>query len=209
MNTVYIYTLSDVNGNIRYVGKTNNLLARYQDHLSEALRRKSITYKNNWLFSLLSNNSVPMMEIIDEVNEADWTYWESYWIAQCKQWGFNLTNGSEGGENPPSFLGKTHSESYKEVRKNFMLSDGNPAKGGLSDEWKKKISDSNKGRKWTEAQKENFGKTVIQYSLNNEFIREWASPSIAGRSLNININGIILTCNGKRNKSGNFKWQYK
>jgi len=34
---------------------------------------------------------------LDEVPEDEWKFWEIYWISQVKQWGFDLTNGNNGG----------------------------------------------------------------------------------------------------------------
>lgn len=40
----------------------------------------------------------PIIEIIDEVPVSEWEFWEIYWISQFKTWGFDLTNGTEGGD---------------------------------------------------------------------------------------------------------------
>ena len=37
------------------------------------------------------------MIYIDEVPTEDWEYWEKYWIAQYKSWGFKLENITHGG----------------------------------------------------------------------------------------------------------------
>lgn len=37
------------------------------------------------------------MEIIEEVEDENWGYWECYWIEQFKQWGFKLKNKNNGG----------------------------------------------------------------------------------------------------------------
>lgn len=52
-------------------------------------------------------------------------------------------------------------------------------------------------------------KIVIQYDLENNFIREWANVRIASDELNINKGGIYNCCNNKTKTSGNFKWKYK
>ena len=34
---------------------------------------------------------------IDEVEDGEWRYWETYWIEQYKNWGFKLINKNKGG----------------------------------------------------------------------------------------------------------------
>ena len=93
----YIYTLSNpLNGQIKYVGKTDNIEKRYLSHLSKSKNKK--TYKDCWIYSLLSENINPLIEIIDVVPKSEWQFWEKYWISQLESWGFNLTNSTEGGD---------------------------------------------------------------------------------------------------------------
>ena len=72
------------------------------------------------------------MEIIDEVPEEEWEFWEQYWISQFKCWGFNLTNLTLGG----------YDNSYRrsDITKNKMRTSKLGTK--LPDDQKKKISDS-------------------------------------------------------------------
>lgn len=52
-------------------------------------------------------------------------------------------------------------------------------------------------------------KSVLQYSLEGEFIKEWESGKIAGETLNINNTNITQCCKGNRKSSGDFIWKYK
>jgi len=93
---IYIYSLSDPRTNaIRYIGKTINPKHRKHSHNNKA--RDKGTYKRNWINQLQSLGLRPVFEILDVV-EDDWQFWESYWIFQCKSWGFRLTNSTIGGE---------------------------------------------------------------------------------------------------------------
>ncbi len=95
--SVIIYSLSDPRTDeIRYVGKTSiSLEKRYKNHLKDCFRNKF--YSAFWIKSLLLNNIYPKIEILDIVEIDNWEFWEIYWINQCKQWGFKLTNISDGG----------------------------------------------------------------------------------------------------------------
>jgi hypothetical protein len=150
----YIYTLSDLEG-IKYVGKSNHPEKRLKIHLKES--RKKRTRKEKWIYNLLQKGEIPKMEIIDCVNQSEWSFFESYWIYQLKSWGFNLVNGTEGGEGSDGFRGKNHSlETIVKLKKisqgkNFSketrekISDAN-RKRIVSDDTKKKISEKAKNR---------------------------------------------------------------
>lgn len=89
-----IYLLVDPRTNIpKYIGKTNNITTRMYGHFSE----KTLTKKNNWLKSLKTKGLKPIVEIIDEVREEEWQFWEQHYISLYKSWGFNLLNGDQGG----------------------------------------------------------------------------------------------------------------
>lgn len=82
-----------ITNKIRYVGKTNSIKNRYYNHLSD----KSKSHKSSWIKSLKVQGLKPYYIILDEVFE-EYSFWEQYWIAQCKCWGFNLVNHTIGGE---------------------------------------------------------------------------------------------------------------
>lgn len=97
METTYIYTLTDPETlQIRYVGKTNNLSQRYKAHLNKS--RKHQVHKKNWIESLRKKKLKPIVEILDVVPINEWVFWETYWISQVKEWGFNLINYTNGGD---------------------------------------------------------------------------------------------------------------
>lgn len=127
MNKTFIYTLSDSEGNIRYVGKTNDPQHRLKKHLNEAKNKR--THKEKWIDSELNMGNLILLEIIDEVSSTEWSFWETYWISQFKTWGFNLVNGTSGGEGSDGFKGRTHSDETKEKLRNLILtSDREPTK---------------------------------------------------------------------------------
>lgn len=131
-----------------------------------------------------------------------------YGISQFKTWGFNLTNGTFGGENPPSWKGKTHTAEYKEIRRKLMK-DNNPAKN-MTDEWRANISKAHKKNKYNPiAATEVNKKKVYQFSLNGELIKIWSSITDAAKGVGIkNGCSIGAVCRGERNKAGGFKWKY-
>jgi len=130
---VFIYFLSDINGEIRYIGKTKQYLKqRLYAHIVECkTNRKS--HKISWIKSLLKNGNKPIINIIDEVPEEEWEFWEQYWISQFKCWGFNLTNLTFGGQGG---TGYKHTNKSKQKMRISKLGTTLPI------EQRKKISES-------------------------------------------------------------------
>jgi len=126
---VFIYSLHDPEtGHLRYVGKAENLESRLKSHLWDAIRGRS--HRDNWILSLRERGLKPLQFSIAEVEESDWQLWERYYIRQAKILGFNLINGTEGGEGgrqtdevrakmSRACLGRKHSA---ETRKKMSLS---------------------------------------------------------------------------------------
>lgn len=107
--SVFIYSLScPTSGNARYIGKSNNPKKRFDQHLFEKYR----SHKNHWIQSLKLNGLLPVMEIIDEVPELEWEFWEMHYISLYKSWGFDLTNGDLGWTG----LGRHSDESRIKMR---------------------------------------------------------------------------------------------
>lgn len=133
MEYTNIYILLDpITFDVRYVGKTNSAKRRLYSHIKEC-KSIRISYKINWIKSLLSKGERPIISIIDVVPISEWQYWEKYWIEQFKQWGFNLTNQTEGGDGGQGYK---HTDLAKNKMRKSKL--GKP----LSEEHKIKISKS-------------------------------------------------------------------
>lgn len=100
MKTVFVYSLNDPTrqhlGKTRYIGKAKDPYRRYEEHLD--FNRREKTYKSNWIRSLLALGHTPILEILDEVPEFEWQFWEKEWIRLYRALGFKLTNGTDGGE---------------------------------------------------------------------------------------------------------------
>ena len=116
MMIYYIYTLKDpTDGLIKYIGKTKDVEKRLKRHLSNwSLNSEPWTRKNKWLKWLKNSEMSPIIEILDTGNENNINDLEKYWIAQFKCWGFNLKNGTIGGDGV-DWTGKKHKESTKKL----------------------------------------------------------------------------------------------
>ena len=56
---------------------------------------------------------------------------------------------------------------------------------------------------------EKTSKKIIQYDLNNNFIKEYKSITEAGKENNLDISSIVKCCKGKYKTYKNFIWKYK
>jgi predicted DNA binding CopG/RHH family protein len=100
MKKIIIYDLScPLSGNIRYIGKTSRTIEeRLTQHISDTKRKNN--HVQCWIKNLLNKNLLPVINIIDEVNENEWIFWEQHYISLFKFLGFDLCNHTIGGEKP-------------------------------------------------------------------------------------------------------------
>lgn len=97
MIAVFIYALvCPVTGRIRYIGMSGNPDNRIKKHLREARVQKN--HRADWIRSLLAQGLKPELEILAQVPELDWQRWEIDYIAAFRSMGFDLVNGTDGGE---------------------------------------------------------------------------------------------------------------
>lgn len=52
-------------------------------------------------------------------------------------------------------------------------------------------------------------KSVLQFTINGEFIKEWDSIACASKGLKIGGNSIVTCCKGKYKSAGGYIWKYK
>lgn len=90
----HLYTISDVDGNIRYVGVTINPSERFYNHLHV----RKAAYSSRWIGQELRLGRRPIFKVFQTVPYKDRAAAEKYWIAYFKAAGCNLTNITEGGE---------------------------------------------------------------------------------------------------------------
>jgi group I intron endonuclease len=223
MEKVFIYILIDPESNqIRYVGKTTDIKRRFRRHINERFLHDS--YKDRWLRKIVDSNSLPEIEIIDKVDSLNWAYWEKFYISYFKSIGCLLTNGTIGGDEPPSTKGRKHTIESKLKMSNSKKGKSIPWLNNgeeRSEEHRKNLSKSCKGRKspnkgnvYTKEHRDKLSnsstvkKKVRQIDLEGNLVKIWNSISLAQKTLQ--IRHISEVCRNVRyNKtSGGFKWEY-
>ena len=193
-----IYVLQDDNGDIRYVGKTSHsLLNRLNEHILESKKGK-MSHKANWIRSCLNKGYLPLIKIIETIDNENGSLQEIYWIDRYKRQGCDLTNATLGGE------GMIPSE---ETRKK-MISKATGRK--LTDADKKKISISHLGKKLSEEHKSNMSKAQSRRWKNGVPSSEkWKSHIEKMRNLALSRKGQQMSEDARRkmSESGKIAWQ--
>ena len=215
----YIYSLAHpITEEIRYVGKTNNLIQRLQVHL----RDKAKTHKTNWIKSLLLNKMIPLIDVIDEVPVSEWGFWEKHYISLYKSWGFNLTNMADGGVG-----GDTGAEANEKRKKSL---NGH----FVSQQTRDKIGSKNLGTKRTqdvvdkmsashktaflEGRKnhlKNFNKgtsnprafKVVQKNIDGTVVKIWDYAKLAIKELGLSYTAITRCLHNHQKTAGGFMWE--
>lgn len=144
-------------------------------------------------------------------------------IYKKKEKSYNIGLGGEGAESfseetieklkqyTPWIKGRHHTD---ETKKKI----GEASRGRKkSEETRRKLSKARKGAKlnWSpskeqrQAIRNRFSKPVIQYSLQEEFIREFPSATEAENALNGKGSHIGCCCLGKRKTAYGYIWRYK
>jgi hypothetical protein len=93
----YIYKLIDpITYKIRYIGQTDNIKRRYNDHISSSLNKNSSSYnthKSCWIRKVVNSDLLPIIEIVEECNNLEESnIRERYYIEKLTIEGYKLTN---------------------------------------------------------------------------------------------------------------------
>lgn len=114
MFMVKIYALKcPISLEVRYVGKTSQSLSKRMNCHRYTYDK---SHRTNWFKSLKEKGFIPIIELIEEVEENVWPEKERFWIAHFKAQGAILCNGTDGGRGGRS--GVSHSE---ETRRKMSL----------------------------------------------------------------------------------------
>lgn len=94
--TTKIYALvCPIDGQIKYIGKSNDPVRRVKDHMLDV--RDMDVHKALWVRTLKAKKLKPELLILDEVEIGEWQYWEEFYIGYYKSLGASLFNKRSGG----------------------------------------------------------------------------------------------------------------
>lgn len=201
---------------IRYVGITSKSLEnRLYYHLKDAKHKR--THKEKWINKSIKNGfkiSIKKIKICKCLNSLKSE--EIKLIKYLKSRNYNLTNATSGGDgifNPT-----------KEVRRKISIA---TKKQVWTKERRKKLSDFKKGKpssatgiKWKlesrlklsnskKGKPSNHVRPVIEYNLDNKFIKRWNSMTEAATYHNILVTSICNNLKGKSKHCNKSIWKYE
>jgi len=236
---VSIYVLKDpFTLDIKYVGKTvHHINKRYAQHKHNFKRKTGRLNKlNSWIKNLYKKGVVPIIEVIDEVDNSIWIQAEQGYIRLFKAIGCNLKNATMGGEGAEGYKAnecskikrketlktsilwsekhKIHSVFMKEQHKLGVTKFGY---SHLSDEKRKQI-----GKNHSEKMKIRFQnnpelvnnlinsikKPVVSLNDDGSINKSFESATEAGRYYNIFNTHITKVCKGKSKKTHGMCFRY-
>jgi DNA-binding CsgD family transcriptional regulator len=97
---IFIYALLDpFTEQIRYIGKSVRPKSRLLNHCNDP----AVTWRTNWIKSVMAQGRTPMIQILEKLAHADdWQEVERRWIAYGREQGWPLTNCTDGGDGVPN-----------------------------------------------------------------------------------------------------------
>lgn len=205
MNTlvkIYIVTNCYNDPNKVYIGKTKN--SRKNNHKLKYGEQIEYTY----------------IDGTDSLLHDDWEPLESYWLEQFRQWGFEIMNINKKGGGGPEIqsqntkdkIGKKHKGRNVSLETRFKISESRKGQT-QSEETKKRKSLSLKGKiagiPKTKEHILKISKPIIQYTINNEYIKDWNSLVDVYRELGFKSGNICNNLTGRSKHAYNYIWRYK
>ena len=209
----YIYQITnDVNQKI-YIGKTENSIEkRFKEHCLDAFRERN---EKRPLYNAMRKYGIEhfYIELIEETDNPEER--EIYWIEKKQSFknGYNATIGGDGRKYIDyDLVVKTYQDlqNIKLVAKQLHHDEST-----ISKILKEKNIDIKSSIEWM---RENRGKKVGQYDLNDNFIQSFDSRGLASKYLidnhyttSVAIDAVAgrigQVCNGKRKTAYGFKWK--
>ena len=208
MKTYTVYRLENVVTKKNYIGMTSlnpqiRWRGRYRGKMNEAIHEfpLDLCWKKHIEFQTTNKNQALELE------------------AELMKW----YDSVENGYNVSAYDSHSckHSEETKKKLSESHTGEKNYWYGKhLSEEHKKKMSESLGGRIFSEETKKRmseskFGnhcaptKSVLQFSKDGEFIAEYSSIMEAERKTGFNSGHICKCCKGKLKSTGGYIWKYK
>lgn len=204
----YIYKITNQINNKVYIGQTSlNPKIRWNQHITDSKKEKN---DHRALYSAFNKYGVEnfSFEVIEETEKPNER--EQYWINfynSCSDKGYNLTLGGEGSlkinYEEIRRIWKENGECEMQKLRELTGHDIGHLKQIL-------ISLGEKPKSCYEIQKSKYGKKVLQFDKNNNFIAEYASVKEAERAMGrFTSTHITDVCNGKRKTAYQYIWKWK
>lgn len=219
-----VYKVVNLINNKIYVGITNQgYLTRWYKHCSDANTGSTFALHNSIRKYGKENFTIEVIENIDDVEvlKEREIFWIKFYNSYDRKIGYNLTLGGDGGLGRriseetkillrQSRIGKKHTEEtkrkMKEAKKKEVF---------YPEEMSRRASIGNKNRwsnpenKLKQSLNSPYSKSILQYSINNEFIQRFHSVSEAARHIHKTHGNIARCARGELKSAYGFIWKYE
>jgi group I intron endonuclease len=193
-----IYKIENIENGKLYIGSASNFLKRKSSHFCY-LRRG--THHNIHLQRAFNKSKTSFTFTLIEQTE-NLLEREQHYI-DILQPQYNICQ----------IAGRTEGVVCSEETKEKMRLSHSKRDCSRSIETKKRISEGNSGKERPQELRDRIARAlsipIIQLNREGNFIKEYASTTIASRELNITKGNINSTLKGRRKTAGGFKWKYK
>lgn len=208
---------NEVNGKC-YIGSAVDFKRRRREHLNKLRKGIHHSYflQKSWDKYGEVNFRIFILEIILDVN--DLIIREQWWIDNitCDYNMCKTAGNSLGLKRRPETIEKVRRANLGLKHPDWRNKIKSQSQGG-ENHWAygKKFTDSTKNKKSESMKKyhqENShmrNTVILEYTLDDIFVKEWSSLKEAGIYYNINPDSISNNLRGRSKSAGNKKWKYK
>jgi group I intron endonuclease len=228
MKKIGIYKITSPSGKV-YIGQSIDIEKRKFIYSKLHCKTQTQLYnslnKHGW-----ENHIFETIELCDESKLLEREiFWKQYHLFlvdnNMAKVLFHQINDGKGGNRSDEIKKKIGISNTKPKPKGFGDKMSKIHKGRKrNDQTKINMSEAHKGFKHSKETKQNMSKThkgriiiwntnpkkpIIQYDLEDNFIKEWESATEAAKSLNKPSSALSECCSGKRKKAYNYIWRFK
>lgn len=221
-NKFIVYALKDPRTKeIRYIGKSCVGLERPKSHCSPSrLKGDGMTYKSNWIKSLLKLNLKPLIEVIEECDDHESLkirelFWIEFYSKTCKL--VNSTTAKEGS----AFLTDSTKQKLKNAKKKFKESpeyknyieniSRNSKKLWKNKELRNKLieikKDLWKDPNYRKMMSDNSFKRLAKFKIQDQNGVVYNSCKEAAKILGLHASGICHVLKGKLKQTGGYTFK--
>ena len=198
---ICIYKITNPENKV-YIGYTTNLYKRKNYYKVNKGIRQTKLYNSITQYGWEQHK----IELIEECAKDELRNKEQYWINYYDSWNNGLNSNPGGG----GII--THTDETRQLIS--KMGKANKGKRAVS-HWKDKSRGEEFARNMSLARKDKpnpkNAKPVLQYDLEENFIKEWSSIKEANLYLGKDKDSSAISecCKGKRQNAYKFKWKYK
>jgi len=178
-----IYKITSPTGKM-YIGQSWNIKKRWGDYICLNCKNQPRIYNSLLKHGVDQHKFQVLLELDENITQDYLDYCEQFFMDYYREEGYDLMNlkgaGSYGKDTEETKrIKKLAAKNRKDFQKNLDIL------------------------------KELKYKSILQFDLENNFIKEYKSIQEASLENNINRSNIGSCCNGKRKTAGNYIWMFK